>query len=45
MGSRVALDALGDLVPATASVSDKGNGRSSNTQSQAIFSGGMRHRF
>jgi predicted porin len=39
------LDALGNPVPATASVSDKGNGHSSNTQSQAILSIGMRHRF
>jgi predicted porin len=39
------LDALGNPVLATASVSDKGNGHSSNTQSQVILSIGMRHRF
>jgi predicted porin len=39
------LDALGNPVPATASISDKGNGHSSITQSQAILSIGMRHRF
>ncbi len=39
------LDALGNPVAATASVSDKGNGHSAATQSQAIVSLGMRHRF
>jgi predicted porin len=39
------LDALGNPVPATASVSDKGNGHSSATQSQVIVSFGIRHQF
>jgi predicted porin len=39
------LDVLGNPVPATASVSDKGNGHSSNTRSQAILSVGIRQRF
>ncbi|TDY21224.1 putative porin [Paraburkholderia sp. BL6665CI2N2] len=39
------LDALGHPVAATASVSDKGNGHSSATQSQAIVSIGVRHKF
>jgi hypothetical protein len=32
-------------VAATASVSDKGNGHSSNSQSQAIVSVGLREKF
>ncbi|MFP3700452.1 porin, partial [Burkholderia sp. SIMBA_013] len=36
--SGTTLDALGRPVAATASVSDKGNGHSSNAQSQAIVS-------
>jgi predicted porin len=43
--SGVTLDALGDPVAATASVSDKGNGRSSAAQSQAIVSMGFRQKF
>lgn len=39
------LNALGNPVAATASVSDKGNGHSSATQSQAIVSIGVRHKF
>ncbi|PRX36819.1 putative porin [Paraburkholderia sp. BL18I3N2] len=39
------LDALGNPVTATASVSDKGNGHSSAAQSQAIVSIGVRHKF
>lgn len=39
------LDALGNPVAATASVSDKGNSHSSSTQSQAIVSIGVRHKF
>jgi predicted porin len=35
----------GNPVAATASVSDKGNGHSSATQSQAIVSIGVRHKF
>ncbi|MGF6770612.1 putative porin [Paraburkholderia sp. GAS199] len=39
------LNALGNPVAATASVSDKGNGSSSAAQSQAIITVGMRHLF
>ncbi|HYS63836.1 MAG TPA: porin [Paraburkholderia sp.] len=39
------LDAPGNPVAATASVSDKGNSHSSAAQSQAIVSIGVRHRF
>jgi predicted porin len=39
------LNALGEPVDATASVSDKGNGHSSQGQSQAIVSIGLRQRF
>lgn len=39
------LDALGNPVAATASVSDKGNSHSSSSQSQAIVSIGVRHKF
>ncbi|MFM0757396.1 porin [Paraburkholderia strydomiana] len=43
--SGMTLDALGNPVAATASVTDKGNGHSSAAQSQAIVSIGVRHRF
>jgi predicted porin len=43
--SGMTLDALGRPVAATASVSDKANGHSSDTQSQAIVSLGLRQRF
>jgi predicted porin len=43
--SGTTLDALGRPVAATASVSDKGNGHSSNSQSQAIVSVGLREKF
>nr|WP_217910309.1 porin [Paraburkholderia youngii] len=43
--SGMTLDAHGNPVPATASVSDKGNGHSAATQSQAIVSFGFRQRF
>ncbi|CAD6526507.1 Outer membrane porin protein [Paraburkholderia hiiakae] len=43
--SGMTLDAAGDPVAATASVSDKGNGHSSATQSQAIVSVGLRQKF
>ncbi|RQS60992.1 porin [Burkholderia sp. Bp8963] len=43
--SGMTLDALGRPVPATASVSDKANGHSSDARSQAIVSVGMRQRF
>jgi predicted porin len=43
--SGTTLDALGNPIAATASVTDKGNGHSSAAQSQAIVSIGVRHRF
>jgi predicted porin len=43
--SGMTLDAAGNPVAATASVSDKGNGHSSATQSQAIVSVGLRQKF
>ncbi|MGF6469950.1 hypothetical protein OKW50_005062 [Paraburkholderia youngii] len=43
--SGMTLDAHGNPVAATASVSDKGNGHSAATQSQSIVSFGFRQRF